>query len=567
MSLWVEVDELHAAGTQIAQAVAAPGALVGAAVLPAASDQVSVGVATALTARFGVLATYSAHGAHVAGTAASVLHANASTYQQQEDLNTAALRPDSGTPPPTAAPPPSMAALPSPPAATMPVTPPLPPVGVTPTDGKTVAALIHGGPGPQPLLDAAHQARTHATELQNISTDLRTATTRLDQGWQSPAADAAVGRITALSGWYEDHAQHAATAARACETQAEAFAHTRATVPRPEVFEDLERRLLAATRANAATGGLYTPVVTQLHTQLAVTHTKALAAYADYTTRAADLPTDTPTPPPHTPGAAGQPAPPVAGGTTADDRIVGPRTGGPHIQMVDDKTGPPPPAPNPQPKIGPFPVPPQVAAAAPPGPPRPIDPTGGLLTPQDLPPALPPPSIPGVTSMPPGAAAAGGAPGKVFTWAPSGSDVATAAGGAVAGGTTDGVTQATLNAIAASPGTGPGAADPGLLKWLEDVKGVSRVGGVVGAVTAIPAVMSDIGAGNSVPEAVTRESASTVAALGVGALADAGTGAAIGSIFPGAGTAVGAVVGAVFGVGAGAAAAFGVSKIVEGLWE
>jgi hypothetical protein len=126
-----------------------------------------------------------------------------------------------------------------------------------------------------------------------------------------------------------------------------------------------------------------------------------------------------------------------------------------------------------------------------------------------------------------------------------------------------------------SPGTGPGKADPGLLKWLEDpkiggieLKGFSRVGGVVAAATAVPAVMSDIHDGNSVAEAVTRESVGTGAGLWAGAVAgsfvtDAVAGAAIGSVVPGAGTAVGLVVGA----GVGAVAAVGGSKFVEWAWD
>jgi Domain of unknown function (DUF4226) len=46
---------------------------------------------------------------------------------------------------------------------------------------------------------------------------------------------------------------------------------------------------------------------------------------------------------------------------------------------------PPPPPPGAAPQIGPFPVPPQVAAAAPPSAPVPPDPTGGLLTPATTP--------------------------------------------------------------------------------------------------------------------------------------------------------------------------------------
>ncbi|WP_445170158.1 hypothetical protein ACTXG7_13045 [Mycolicibacterium sp. Dal123E01] len=167
---------------------------------------------------------------------------------------------------------------------------------------------------------------------------------------------------------------------------------------------------------------------------------------------------------------------------------------------------------------------------------------------------------------------ASGEPGS--HWVPSKTDLLIGGAGAIAGGTADGVRQAALNLINESPGTGPGQADPGLLKWLEDMKiggvelrGISRVGGVVGAATAIPAVMSDIHDGNSVPEAVTREAAGTGAALlaggFVGSLAtDAVAGAAIGSIIPGAGTAVGLVVGAVVGAGA----ALFTSKLVEDLW-
>jgi hypothetical protein len=133
--------------------------------------------------------------------------------------------------------------------------------------------------------------------------------------------------------------------------------------------------------------------------------------------------------------------------------------------------------------------------------------------------------------------------------------------------------------IKESPGTGPGKASPTLLKWLEDaniggydLKGFSRIGGVVGAASALPAVISDIGVDhNSVPEALTREAAGTGAGLWTGGLAgafaaagtDALTGAAIGSAIPGAGTAVGLVVGAVVGAGA----ALGASKAIEWLWD
>ena len=173
----------------------------------------------------------------------------------------------------------------------------------------------------------------------------------------------------------------------------------------------------------------------------------------------------------------------------------------------------------------------------------------------------------------PGPAAPGQPGGPALT--PTPGEVAIGGAGAIAGGTADGVRQATTTLIAESPGTGPGKADPGLLKWLEDpkvggveLKGFSRISGVVAAASAIPAVMSDIHDGNSVPEAVTRESVGTAAGLYAGAAvgglaADAVAGAAIGSVIPGAGTAVGLVVGA----GVGAVTAWGGSKLVEAAWQ
>ncbi len=147
-----------------------------------------------------------------------------------------------------------------------------------------------------------------------------------------------------------------------------------------------------------------------------------------------------------------------------------------------------------------------------------------------------------------GAGAAGEASGLTVTTG----DVALGAAGAVAGGTADGVGKTTLKVINESPGTGPGKAPQGLLNWLEDptvggveLKGFSRLGQVVGAAAAVPAVMSDIHDGNSVAEAVTREGAGVAAGLWAGAE----TGGLIGSFVPGVGTAIGVVVGA--GVGAG----------------
>ncbi len=92
-------------------------------------------------------------------------------------------------------------------------------------------------------------------------------------------------------------------------------------------------------------------------------------------------------------GAGGQ----VSVGSPDDQIVNGPNPSGPHIRLVDANQPADPPSPTPQ--IGPFPVPPQVRRVRT-RTPRPVDPTGGLLTPQNLPPAPPPPNIPGVKPAP-----------------------------------------------------------------------------------------------------------------------------------------------------------------------
>lgn len=147
--------------------------------------------------------------------------------------------------------------------------------------------------------------------------------------------------------------------------------------------------------------------------------------------------------------------------------------------------------------------------------------------------------------------------------------------GGVSGMTADGVRGAVLKAIEDGPKTGPGAVEPGLLKWLEDprmggleLKGFSRIGGVAALVATVPAIFSDIHGGNSVQEAVTREGAGTALGLAAGgwvggAVAGSEMGAAIGSVIPGAGTALGLVAGAAIG----GLVSYGASKGIEAAWH
>jgi hypothetical protein len=176
--------------------------------------------------------------------------------------------------------------------------------------------------------------------------------------------------------------------------------------------------IAAETQATArAAGAVPTPagervILTALRSQVAragrvLNATQQQAAGLAGQIRALDYPHDSPT------GNGIQaldndtPVTPAPAQSSPDDVIVNNATHGkPTIQLVDNPTGGSdptpglpyrPPPPGAQPQIGPFPVPPQVAAATPSliGP---ADPTGGMLMPSPVPtaPQGPPESVPGV---------------------------------------------------------------------------------------------------------------------------------------------------------------------------
>lgn len=117
------------------------------------------------------------------------------------------------------------------------------------------------------------------------------------------------------------------------------------------------------------------------------------------------------------------------------------------------------------------------------------------------------------------------------------------------------------------------AADSSLKPWLKEISllKTSRIGVVGNVAMMIPAVIQDVGEGDSVAKAVTREAAGTAAGVAVSAgaswLASAATGAVVGSTVPGAGTVIGAGVGIAVAALAGGAVSGEVSDLVGKLWD
>lgn len=166
-------------------------------------------------------------------------------------------------------------------------------------------------------------------------------------------------------------------------------------------------------------------------------------------------------------------------------------------------------------------------------------------------------------------------------WKPSPGEVAIGGAGAIAGVTADGVRGAVLDAIKDGPKTGPGAADPALVKWLSDpkfkaLKGFSKIGGVAALIGVIPSIASDMHSENGAPgdsfaKAATREVGGAAAGIGGGAatglLAEVGTTAAIGFVAGSEVPVVGNVVGLVVGAAVGAYVATDASKWIATGWD
>ena len=280
-ALRIDTDQVASTGGRVADAATAK--LPSADLAAAAADPVSVSVAHAVSNHIALISSQTSSAALRTIKAGARLKANAADYAAQERANVAGVGFGAA---------PTAVGISSTADGAIPATPPnipAPQSATTPTTGKQIAQLIHGGPGPAPLHAAAGRLRGHADQLHDTSAALRSSANALDGSWFSAAGDVARSRIGALADWYDRHAQTAAQAADSADAQGNNVSRARSTIPRPAEFDDLERKLDAAVRANAASRGAYSGVVAQLQTQLAALNAKASSGYAQYGAGAAML--------------------------------------------------------------------------------------------------------------------------------------------------------------------------------------------------------------------------------------------------------------------------------------
>jgi len=277
-NLNIDPDGVRASGATLSGATAtgpAPPA-----VTPCAADSTSVKIANSLTASISELVNATTALGQRTAQASGRLSRNADTYEAQERESAAELangsRGRAASIPVTDAPSVSAPVM---------ITPPAASVGVPPSTGKEIAALLHGGPGPEPLETAARALDAHAAQLDSAAQSVRTARWTSEQSWESSASQQASAHLATLESTYTRHADHARALSRDASTQATNFRQARASTPKPEYFAELEQRLRAASAANAAPGsmGRYTAMITKLQTDLATAHQQAVNSYTTYT--------------------------------------------------------------------------------------------------------------------------------------------------------------------------------------------------------------------------------------------------------------------------------------------
>lgn len=281
-SVDIDPDGVRGASSVVGGAPTAPS---GATVTPPASDATSVQVASQLATQMGGLDIATTSSNLKTTDASTRLNTTAATYEDQDSVSASNLTNTSTT---EAATPVSvnMPAFASP---DLPNLPPVPaPAGVIPTTGQQIAELIHDGPGPSSLDDAATALENRATELDDAAATVRSGRTLTADNWTSTAADHADNRLFGIESSYTDHADRARTLASQARTHAANFRQAKAEIPEPSVFTDLTRRLNAANAANNQPGsmGRYSATIADLQMKLAEANEKATRGFSQYTAAA-----------------------------------------------------------------------------------------------------------------------------------------------------------------------------------------------------------------------------------------------------------------------------------------
>lgn len=115
---------------------------------------------------------------------------------------------------------------------------------------EVTSTLIHTGPGPGSLIEAAGAWQRLAVELENSVSTYASTLSSLIESWDGPSAMAMVQSIQPYLLWLRETAQQSAQMAASAEAAATAFSATRSTVVHPSVVTANRTRLLQLLATN-----------------------------------------------------------------------------------------------------------------------------------------------------------------------------------------------------------------------------------------------------------------------------------------------------------------------------
>lgn len=301
--LYVDPDGVRSAAGALQGAPAGPPAM---SLQPPAADLVSVSTVGELcghieTLRAGVEQTNAR-----ALVAAGGLAVTSATYESTEANSAGGLVVGCGA----VAAGPSMPGLPMVPTSTI---ADLPPGGggMLPANGRQASELLHGGPGTGSLQAASAALSSLAGDLDDSAARTHQANSIAHDSWTSPSANVADDHLSSIESSYTAYGTHARAIATNINYFVDRFERTKATIPPPETFTDIEGRVQNAEALNRQSGGMYTPAVVHWQTQLANAHHQALTRYQQYA-QGAGL--NVPEPPAGVQPAPGDPASDGGGG-------------------------------------------------------------------------------------------------------------------------------------------------------------------------------------------------------------------------------------------------------------
>jgi hypothetical protein len=182
------------------------------------------------------------------------------------------------------------------------------PAGEVPEAPRDIARLIEtgrGGEGRRAWETVETSLRSEAKQLDDAADQLGAAIDQAEDGWQSPSAQAATGRMRELRTWYQGHAGYVRGLAGQAQTHVQNFHQATTSIPTYKDVVGAERELKNAVEANNLARGTRKAAVVHAQVKVGKLYQASTTGFGGYTVAEAvpkpQMPDPPPGPPPDVP--------------------------------------------------------------------------------------------------------------------------------------------------------------------------------------------------------------------------------------------------------------------------